>query len=229
MSYRATSADWGRQITDVLSKMTPCVRCVAYQIDADLGQTNHVAHDGQKRWVASYQQKYMQIDPLSPSAFDKQPETLVVPGWNYSMSRLTDSAYYRKWMRPLDLHFKVEMFFRDPSGNLIGGARLARGHEQGAFRQDEIALLQSVQPMMEAFAQRALASNRLPEGGLTPLTRRERQIALLVADGLSNDQIRQHTGTSLATVKSQLASTFRKLDVNRRAELAAMIHKHPMH
>lgn len=225
MNYTSTPSDWGRHITDALSRMVPCTRCVAYRIDSNLQQTDHVTHDGQRRWVAPYRQKFMNIDPLCPPGFLDRPETVVVPGLNFSMSALRKSDYYKEFMKPLDLHYKVEMFFRDPAGGMIAGARISRGHDEGPFRQEELALLHSVQPIMEAFSQRVLSARGASEDRLDPLTRRERQVAMLVAEGLSNDQIRQHTGTSLATVKSQLSSAFRKLNINRRTELVAMIRQ----
>ena len=55
------------------------------------------------------------------------------------------------------------------------------------------------------------------------LTRRELQIALLVADGLSSKEIAGELHLAEGTVKLHLHSTFQKLQVNRRAELVAII------
>jgi len=52
--------------------------------------------------------------------------------------------------------------------------------------------------------------------GLTP---REREVARLVARGLSNKQVARELGLSSGTVKLHLHRTFQKLGVNGRSSL----------
>lgn len=58
---------------------------------------------------------------------------------------------------------------------------------------------------------------------LTRLTPRQWEIAHLVADGLSNKDIADRLHISVYTVKTTLHSMFHKVDVQSRAELAAMV------
>lgn len=60
-------------------------------------------------------------------------------------------------------------------------------------------------------------------GRLSELTPREREIALLVAEGRSNDEIARQLSKSILTIKTQLNAVFRKLNVNRRAQLMALL------
>lgn len=60
------------------------------------------------------------------------------------------------------------------------------------------------------------AMNRGPE----LLTKREREIVWLVAEGYSNPEIAQRLWVTQQTVKFHLSNTFRKLDVSGRAEAA---------
>lgn len=53
-----------------------------------------------------------------------------------------------------------------------------------------------------------------------PLSKREAEIARLVADGLSNRQISHHLSLSEHTVKNYLFRIFEKLEVSTRVELA---------
>ena len=55
------------------------------------------------------------------------------------------------------------------------------------------------------------------------LTRTERQVALLVARGLSNKQVGGELGVSARTVETHLAHVFAKLGINSRVELAAAV------
>jgi len=66
-----------------------------------------------------------------------------------------------------------------------------------------------------------VANARLPH--LIRLTRREQQLARLVCDGRSNQEIADESGLSLETVKKHLHSVFRKLEVSSRSRLMALM------
>ncbi len=55
--------------------------------------------------------------------------------------------------------------------------------------------------------------------GVQSLTPREREVARLVSDGLSNSEVAQRLGLSIHTVKNYLFSVFDKIGVSNRAEL----------
>jgi DNA-binding CsgD family transcriptional regulator len=55
------------------------------------------------------------------------------------------------------------------------------------------------------------------------LTRREQQLARLVCDGRSNQEIADESGLSLETVKKHLHSVFQKLEVSSRSRLMALM------
>jgi len=57
------------------------------------------------------------------------------------------------------------------------------------------------------------------------LTRREREVLALVADGLSNKQIGRRLCIELPTVKNHVHNILEKLEVNRRAEAVAQTRR----
>ena len=59
-------------------------------------------------------------------------------------------------------------------------------------------------------------------GALEQLTRRERDVATLAAQGLSNRQIAEKLFLSSRTVELHLSRVFAKLGVSSRAALAAL-------
>ena len=61
----------------------------------------------------------------------------------------------------------------------------------------------------------------LPE--LDVLSVAEREVVWLAAVGHSDNEISRARGTSIRTVRNQLQSAYRKLDVNSRTELSALI------
>ena len=58
-----------------------------------------------------------------------------------------------------------------------------------------------------------------------PLTNREREIALLAADGLASRVIAERLYLSVRTVDNHLARIYTKLGVTNRSELAAALHR----
>ncbi|WP_262299042.1 response regulator [Microvirga sesbaniae] len=68
-----------------------------------------------------------------------------------------------------------------------------------------------------------LSERRQNVGKFETLTTREREIALLVADGLSNKEIARHFNISDGTVKIHLYNAYYKVGVANRASLAALV------
>ena len=93
----------------------------------------------------------------------------------------------------------------------ISSAGLARPHFLIEFEN----LRRSAAPKGE------IAGTRLPH--LVRLTRREQELAWLVCDGRSNQEIADESSLSLETVKKHLHSVFRKLEVSSRSRLMALM------
>src|SRR3954453_5841339 len=66
-----------------------------------------------------------------------------------------------------------------------------------------------------------------PDEPAVALTRREREIAMLVERGLSNKEIAQRLVIEVATVKSHVHNLLEKLNAPRRADAAAWVRRHP--
>ena len=75
----------------------------------------------------------------------------------------------------------------------------------------------------EAAAAKAQAAQDRRLAVLGQLTPREREVALLVREGLSNDEIAARLHKGVGTIKNQLQSIFVKLAVNSRAKLVARL------
>ncbi|WP_276698010.1 response regulator [Propionibacterium acidifaciens] len=66
----------------------------------------------------------------------------------------------------------------------------------------------------------------VPTAGAAPelLTVRERQVAALISDGLSNQQIARRLHLEVTTVKAHIGSIFNRLDMNNRVQIAIWAH-----
>ena len=73
----------------------------------------------------------------------------------------------------------------------------------------------------------SLASERRPGNGRTRLTSREREVADLIEDGLSNKEIAASLRIELSTVKNHVHNILEKLEVHRRGEAVARLRQLP--
>jgi predicted ATPase/DNA-binding CsgD family transcriptional regulator len=76
-------------------------------------------------------------------------------------------------------------------------------------------------------ARRGRGPRRRPAFGWSSLTPAERNVADLVARGLTNPEIAARLGVSAGTIKDHVSSALRKLSMRTRAELAAAVSSHP--
>jgi predicted ATPase/DNA-binding CsgD family transcriptional regulator len=76
-------------------------------------------------------------------------------------------------------------------------------------------------------ARRGRGPRRRPAFGWSSLTPAERNVADLVARGLTNPEIAARLGVSAGTIKDHVSSALRKLGVRTRAELAAAVSSRP--
>jgi DNA-binding NarL/FixJ family response regulator len=61
---------------------------------------------------------------------------------------------------------------------------------------------------------------------MNTLTRKERQIAILVAQGMTNKEIAQRLGSSPFAVRNQMRVIMRKLELKNRIQVAYLIGRH---
>lgn len=130
--------------------------------------------------------------------------------------------FYADIVRPQGIRSQLiaRTAFRGTETGLI---YLCRHGRVGGFREDALERLQRLVPLLGVLEAASGASRALPAGNVPPamLTPREREIALHVAHGLRNRDIALVLGTSVNTVRNQVAALFEKLGVAGRAELAA--------
>jgi DNA-binding NarL/FixJ family response regulator len=105
---------------------------------------------------------------------------------------------------------------RSAAQQLVDGVRALARHEAAL---DTVATDQLV---------RYVTAPPAPGGServLDRLTERQREVAELVSQGLSNDEIASQLFLSLATVKSHLTTVMRRLGVRTRTQLAILVNR----
>jgi DNA-binding NarL/FixJ family response regulator len=142
------------------------------------------------------------IEHVKPPSRGRQKGTALVPGsaWEaYSISRLMTVVDM------VEIELRVESLRR----------AVALAHDElDRVRRDLEALTHSLPESHRAERGRAL---------LATLTRQERRIALLAADGLSNSQVAADINITPETVRGHMKGVFRKLGIHSRWELTYLL------
>lgn len=115
-------------------------------------------------------------------------------------------------------------------------ARVHRALEAGAIGYQ----LKDAEPAVLREAVRAAAAGNVPldsrvagallpteSAAVDPLSRREREVLRLVADGLANKQIARALGITERTVKAHLGNAYRQIGVTDRTSAAMWMRDHP--
>jgi len=111
------------------------------------------------------------------------------------------------------------------SGRLIGGIAVTRSDIQGSFDSDDIADLSALCLHMSSrlILLRTQQATALSAQNAAQLTPREREIADLVAKGLTNKKIGEQLWITENSVKQALKRMYRKLNVSSRTEMVAQL------
>jgi DNA-binding NarL/FixJ family response regulator len=142
------------------------------------------------------------IEPVKKALRGRSKRTAVTPGNGremYSIARLTTVVDM------VEIELRIESLRR----------AVALAHDElDRVRRDLEALTQAVPEAHRVERGRAL---------LATLTRQERRIALLAADGLSNSQVAADINITAETVRGHMKGVFRKLGIHSRWELTYLL------
>jgi DNA-binding CsgD family transcriptional regulator len=111
--------------------------------------------------------------------------------------------------------------YEGPVALSLGALAITLGDREGARARFATALRLAESMRAPHFAARARSALAALDGRLGPLTGHEDDIALLVAEGLTNRQIATRLYLSEPAVENHVSHILRKLDVSSRAGIAA--------
>ncbi len=144
-----------------------------------------------------------------------------------------DDAFEAAAAAALRWHDRVDMPFERARTELALGERLRRARRRAEARAPLTAALATFERLgAEPWAERARGELRATGGraqrpeAATPveqLTPHELQVALLVAQGLTNREVGAALFLSPKTIEHHLSAIYRKLDVRARAQLASLL------
>ncbi|MFD6054161.1 response regulator transcription factor [Agromyces sp. NPDC060279] len=161
-----------------------------------------------------YEQYYQFHDPVTPVMAHRQRAAIV--DRTIERRTLERTEFYTDFLMADGLHHGIN-FFAIRRGATLGDLRLWRGRSAPPFGDEERVLLDLVGAAFRA--RLALAQHppsALPEALATPLTAREREIALALVDGATDRELCARFRISYGTVRTHLGHIFDKWGVSSR-------------
>jgi DNA-binding CsgD family transcriptional regulator len=140
----------------------------------------------------------------------------------FSLAERQRSPFYADVVAPQGIASQLlcSVGFR---GRSIGLIHLCR-HDRGRFRSVEVERVAAARGAISLVAAAVAGVAREPSPPDADLTARERQVVALIARGLVNKEIAALLGTSVNTVRNQVAHLLRKTGCGNRTALA-LLHR----
>jgi DNA-binding CsgD family transcriptional regulator len=206
---------------------------------------SYVWDDNQKKFLAGvqlnmeqdnlsrYEEYYQFHDPITPTLQKRRKATAVSMVMDHD--RLVKTEFFNDFLKKDGLCYGMNYFAYDQAEN-IGDLRIWRGSKREDFSKREANIMDAIGPSFINALIRAQKCD--PKLDSKPkflrfvqlkedlhFTAREVEIADLLVVGLSDNRICQKLGISKPTVRSHIASIFRKSGLNQRTQLANLLIK----
>lgn len=175
---------------------------------------------------------YRFVDPLTLPMMRRRHPTLatqILP-----QPQLLRTEFFNDFLRPERMHWGINVYFHDRD-TCVGDMRIWRNATRGNFGTNEVELLRLVEPAVAAelgrlhwehtqapCAQACETAEQLLQH-YAQLSRREAEVAWLVACGCPDKQVARRLKVGYATVRFHLANVFRKLAADNRTAVAARV------
>lgn len=127
-------------------------------------------------------------------------------------SQLVHSQFYCDFLQPAGMHHGINVYFF-ANGQDVGDLRIWRGAGDPPFGEHEERILNDLSP----YFVRALTTPCMP---VQSLSRREADVARLVANGASDKEVARQLGIAFTTVRTHLNNAMGKLECANRTQLS---------
>jgi DNA-binding CsgD family transcriptional regulator len=180
-----------------------------------------------------YEEHFQFDDPLTPRLLARRAPTRttdVLPQRDLQATR-----FFNDFLRPDGLHWGLNTYAHDGQHHL-GDLRIWRTRHRRNFDDDDLASMRMIYPaLVRALARdtgTSMSTTLPPRDTLTlllqqhtALSRREAEVTALVCEGQADKDISRTLNLGFTTVRTHLASAFRKLGCDNRTRLAHHVVK----
>jgi DNA-binding CsgD family transcriptional regulator len=203
---------------NAFTQLIPASRAAFYRVDRHLQAYDFSLQGMSGEMHQDYIEHYCAVDPLRPRNCLSGDPSVVPLSMAMARQPIRDNHRYQRFLQRYGVVDVVEVFVHR-AGQPQAAISMLRTAEQGAFTNQQLSQLSALQTLLH------LAVAQLPcaDDGLSQLTPKERQIALLLREGASNKQLARALDIGLPTVKTHLINLFRKTGVSNRTELVSSL------
>lgn len=198
---------------DVLRRMLRADIFASYVCDSSGPYADPVQLDLGDDALRAYDKHFRHVDDLTPKLFAQGSASRITPAAGVSTEFVQDFLHRGGMYHGMN-------YFAAGAGPGSVDLRLWRGRGGRAFTEDEARVFRSFGDLV------ARTWPREAPSGQKPLSRREAQVAELVADGYSDKQIAAALGIAPPTLRTHLSNAFAKTGAANRAALAAHHLRH---
>ncbi len=176
----------------------------------------------------AYEAHYQYCDPITPILKRRRRATAVAEV--ISRPRLESTEFFNDFLARDGLHYGANYYAYSGSLN-IGDLRIWRARHREDFSRRDVRLLDAIGPAFTNAMRIALARDGNHQGTLsliaavehmqsqTPLTMREKEVAVAMLLGCSDKQIAERCGVAPTTVRTHSRHIFEKLEISGRNQL----------
>jgi DNA-binding CsgD family transcriptional regulator len=210
------SRGFAEQFLGVVASAMPLSGCCFYRVNDGRQVIDHQLFNLLPYWEQRYYHRFCRIDPLHPGRVTQRLQRLQTLTRETAGQDDGGIEYYEQFLRPQNTAFQTELYFWMGS-RIVAGASLLRSATHGAFSEQNIIFLDKLVEFT--------GSNFVAEEddsptwqGLSGMTPREREIAFLVGEAISNKEIGRRLDIELPTVKAHVSRVLAKAGARSRAE-----------
>jgi DNA-binding CsgD family transcriptional regulator len=179
--------------------------------------------------LSAYEAYYQFRDPITRKLQQCKTATLVEQV--LPQDQLMKTEFFNDFLLRDGLYWGVNLFLWDGESN-IGDFRIWRKRSRDRFNEETIELLELLRPGFVGALRRCRTELREGAGASEreivvdagpSLSARERDVADLVAQGLSDKAIAQKLGIGFPTVRTHVSHIFSKLGIENRVQLVSRL------
>jgi len=164
--------------------------------------------------LARYEAWFQYHDPITFALQRRRHATLVAEVM--PQAELVRTQFFNDFLARDGLHWGINLHAFDEHGRALGDLRIWRSRRRREFTSHDKLLLDLIEPAFIGALKRAHGDDG------SRLSEREREVARLVAQGLTDKEIARALGVSPTTVRTYIERLFEKLGIRRRSALARL-------
>ncbi|MEQ8268636.1 MAG: LuxR C-terminal-related transcriptional regulator [Parvibaculum sp.] len=225
---RGAAGEFAENTLAYLEKLVGTTSSCFYLVDAAGNAHSHILRNLNYELFPDYLSTYYKLDPLHPRRLLAYGQRVISLNQVIHPSSLVHSTYFRNFLQPNGIANETEILFRR-NDEIVAGISLHVNDPDKNFGQKEIDLLKDFsgyaeQVYLNCFFEAANENRVVARSDLNALSRRERQIVMLLASGKSNSGIAQAANISVSTVKTHVYNIFKKTGTKTRTELVSRFY-----